>query len=233
MTKSNPLRAIVRRILPSGFLSKNASKQDHEFQWWLDHKKRVGEFSYQNYPHFYTTHFGLTTDSYANKRVLDIGCGPMGSLEWATMALERVGLDPLADSYRKLGTDKHQMKYVSCGSENIPFPDGHFDIVTSFNSLDHVDDLTKTIAEICRVVRPGGGLFLLITDVDHDPTPCEPITYSFDIVKRFQPMLVLQEERRFERSEEGVYESLLANRPYDAANTQRRYGLLTAKFMRQ
>ena len=55
-----------------------------------------------HYAYFYTTHFGLSETDYAGKAVLDIGCGPMGSLEWATMVRERVGLDPLADAYRRL-----------------------------------------------------------------------------------------------------------------------------------
>ena len=63
--------------------------------------------------------------------------------------------------YISLGTDKHQMEYVASGSESIPFPDGHFDVVTSLNSLDHVDDLDMTIREIKRVVRRGG--FFLLT----------------------------------------------------------------------
>ena len=87
---------------------------------------------------------------------MDIGCGPRGSLEWAEMATVRVGLDPLAESYRELGTEEHRMQYVASGSENVPFPDGTFDIVTSFNSLDHVHNLNKTIREIKRVLKPGG-----------------------------------------------------------------------------
>lgn len=71
------------------------------------------------------------------------------------MASERVGLDPLVDGYRALGIGQHKMTYVKGGSEKIPFPDGHFDIVTSFNSLDHVDNLDATVAEITRVTAPG------------------------------------------------------------------------------
>jgi 2-polyprenyl-3-methyl-5-hydroxy-6-metoxy-1,4-benzoquinol methylase len=49
-------------------------------------------------PHFQTLYqglFGLTSEFYEDKRLLDVGCGPTGSLEWATMAADRVGLDPL------------------------------------------------------------------------------------------------------------------------------------------
>src|SRR4029079_10710133 len=101
---------------------------------------------------FYTSHFGLSASDYAGKRILDIGCGPRGSLEWADMTAERVGLDPLADEYLKLGAKNHKMSYVAAPSEKIPFPDGHFDVVCSFNSLDHVDDIPTTINKIIRVV---------------------------------------------------------------------------------
>lgn len=43
------------------------------------------------------------------------------------MVLERVGLDPLAEEYKKFGTERHQMKYVAAPSEQIPFPTGYSD----------------------------------------------------------------------------------------------------------
>jgi ubiquinone/menaquinone biosynthesis C-methylase UbiE len=104
------------------------------------------------------------------------------------------------------------MRYVDAPSEAIPFPDGHFDVVSSFNSLDHVDDLDRTVAEIVRVLRPGGR-FLLVTEVGHDPTPTEPISFSWDVVERFAPALQVVREQRFDKDEGGVYQSLLAGRP--------------------
>jgi ubiquinone/menaquinone biosynthesis C-methylase UbiE len=145
-----------------------------------------GPFARLAFQRFYTDVFGLTTDDYAGKKILDIGCGPRGSLEWANMAEERVGLDPLADKYMKLGAANHKMTYVASPSEQIPFPDGHFDIVTSFNSLDHVDDLARTIHEIKRVAKPNGR-FLLIVEIDHPPTPTEPLTLTKDILNSFAP----------------------------------------------
>src|SRR5206468_2928985 len=147
-----------------------------------------GGLSSDHFEEFFTEHFGLMRAFYEGKRLLDIGCGPRGSLEWASMAEERVGLDPLVGSYRDLGIETHQMTYVEAHSEDVPFDDGRFDVVSSFNSLDHVDDLEPTIAEIKRVLKPGG-TFLLITDVNHDPTPTEPIEFSWDIVDSLGPEL--------------------------------------------
>jgi SAM-dependent methyltransferase len=161
-----------------------------ELIYWRHRHKREGKLRNGHYEYFYTKAFGFTHDTYENKRVLDVGCGPRGSLEWADMAAERFGLDPLADQYLKLGAKEHRMSYVAAPSENMPFSDGYFDIVTSFNSLDHVHDLAKTIREIKRVVKPDG-MFLLIVEINHEPTPLEPITLQRDLPKRFAPEFAL------------------------------------------
>lgn len=41
----------------------------------------------------------------------------------------------------------------------MPFDDGTFDVVTSFGLLEHFDDVDRVIAEMARVVKPGGMLF--------------------------------------------------------------------------
>jgi ubiquinone/menaquinone biosynthesis C-methylase UbiE len=204
-------------------------KRASELLYWMYARARYGRFSNDHYIQIYTDHFGLSPAHYTGKRILDIGCGPRGSLEWAEMAAERVGLDPLADQYQSLGAANHRMQYVASGAESIPFPDGHFDVVCSFNSLDHVDHLDRVIAEIGRVVKPGG-LFLLITDVNHAPTLTEPLTFSWDIVHRFIPPLELVEARRFEKKAGGVYQSLFRGTTYDDADSTSRYGILSARF---
>jgi ubiquinone/menaquinone biosynthesis C-methylase UbiE len=203
-----------------------------EFRYWVSRKVREGDLSNAHYEQFFTTCFGLDCDFYAGKKILDIGCGPRGSLEWADMAVERVGLDPIVESYRALGIDKHKMTYVGAPAERIPYPDGYFDVVSSFNSLDHVDDLKLTVAEIGRVVAPNG-LFLLITDLNHDPTPAEPQTFSWEIVDGFPPSLVVVVERHYEKSRHGVYESILTALPYDLKNPVRRNGILVAQFAKR
>ena len=165
------------------FLFPRAWKHRSELKFWKWLLEQDGHLGNLGYEKLFTDIFDLQRKDYNAKRVLDLGCGPCGSLEWADMTTQRVGLDPLAHDYLKLGADKHKMEYVAAGSENIPFPDSHFDIVTCLNALDHVDDLDRTVREIKRVVRRGG-FFLVYVEIDHPPTATEPIAINDTALKQ-------------------------------------------------
>jgi len=77
------------------------------------------------------------------------------------------------------------MKYVAATTDAMPFTDEYFNIVSSFNSLDHTEDCDQVIAEIFRVLKPGG-LFLVLTEVNHEPTACEPQSFSWTSFKKSQ-----------------------------------------------
>lgn len=205
------------------------TKGTEELSYWRGCLEREGVLQNSWYHGFYTVHFGLSDDFYAGKRILDIGCGPRGSLEWADMTALRVGLDAIADDYRALGADRQKMIYLQAVAEAIPFPADHFDVVCSFNSLDHVDDLDAAIREIMRVLAPGG-LFLLLTDLHDEPTVCEPSTFSWDIVARCAPPLEVLDERHYEKGERGMYTSITDAVPFDHNDARQRYGVLSVKF---
>jgi ubiquinone/menaquinone biosynthesis C-methylase UbiE len=175
----------------------SSRKRHSELSYWKQRFSAEGQtLSNAHYEPLYTTAFGLTRLDFAGRKVLDIGCGPRGSLEWADGAAQRVGLDPLVNDYLKLGATKHKMEYAAAPSENIPFGRGHFDIVTCLNALDHVDDFQKTVSEIKRVTKPGG-LFLLSVEIDHPPTPTEPLTLTEGmLISSFAPEFEIQEDRR-------------------------------------
>ena len=196
-------------------------KEHHELRYWRGVAATMARNPAQqaheraHYEHFFTTFFGLTKADYAGKAVLDIGCGPCGSLEWADNARERVGLDPLADAYRKLvEDDRQQMAYCAAPSEKIPFDDGHFDVVTTFNSLDHVDDVDATIAELKRVCAPAGKI-LVIVEFGHAPTPTEPHWLDEKITEKFGPEFAAHDVRLFGvRDDHNLYASMLDNVPH-------------------
>jgi SAM-dependent methyltransferase len=167
------IEAQIAPFLPKGL--RRAVKERAEFAFWNGRAAEEGVLSNGHYSHFYTNFFGLTPEDYKGKAIIDIGCGPRGSLEWAHDARERVGLDSLVNEYRGLGIERHKMRYVDAPAESIPFPASHFDFVTSFNALDHVEDLGAALAEIRRVLKPDG-TFLLIVEANHEPTVTEPVT---------------------------------------------------------
>lgn len=187
------------------------------------------EFSNAHYLGFFTDYFELSVEFYSGKRILDIGCGPRGSLEWADMALERVGLDPLAEQYLKLGADVHKMEYVAAPSEDMPFEDEYFDVVSSFNSLDHVSDIGITVSEIKRVLKPGG-IFLLLSELNHEATPTEPQEFSWDITDMLRPEFEVVEEKHYEKSDSGIYESVEQGVPFDHSDASKRCGIILVKF---
>jgi len=188
-------------------------KETNEMLFWRMHNAKSGGALYNGHmQYFFTEHFGLTPDYFDGKCILDVGCGPVGTLEWADAAAERVGLDPLADKYTASVAKNQKMNYIKSGSESMPFDDGHFDIVSTFNSLDHVEDIDATIGELQRVVKPGGDL-LLIVEINHEPTITEPHRLDKSIVGKFSDFEVVMQDMCAIRDDHNVYGSLTDKPP--------------------
>ena len=95
------------------------------------------------------------------------------------------------------------------------------------NALDHVDDVERTISEMCRVLAPGG-LLLLIVEIHPRPTIAEPHALPWSLTSRF-PLTVV-EERHLERSD-GSLQYLKHEVPFDHAAPPHA-GMLVAKLMK-
>jgi ubiquinone/menaquinone biosynthesis C-methylase UbiE len=190
-------------------------KERAELEWWRERLSDEVAAGSGHYEHLFTRTFGLEPGFYAGKRVLDVGCGPRGSLEWAIAASMRVGADPLADAYvRELGAAAHGMSYVQAPAEALPFEDGTFDVVACLNALDHVDSPDGALSEMARVLAVGG-LLLLIVEVGHEPTPTEPHALGWDLADQLPAGLVAQLVRPLRGSAASVYESVFAGEEAD------------------
>ncbi len=205
-------------------------KQAAEIDFWRGVFERDGgRPSNGHFAALFQVPFGLSDDFFEDKRLLDVGCGPAGSLEWATMAAERVGLDPLVSQYRALGLNEQPMRYVEASSEEMPFSDESFDVVSSLNSLDHVEDPERTIAEMIRVLRVNGSLLLLV-EVNHRPTVTEPASLPWELTSWFGPFMQTVLERRYESRGPGwFYETVFADKRWDESRTEDRPGILLAR----
>ena len=107
--------------------------------------------------------------------VIDIGSGP--GLLATEMAAEIgpagkvCGIDISPDmigmsSGRPMPPGSAPVEFVKGGVEQIPYPDGTFDAAVSTQVLEYVTDIPRALAEIRRVLRPGGRVLLLDTDWD-------------------------------------------------------------------
>jgi ubiquinone/menaquinone biosynthesis C-methylase UbiE len=211
--------------LIASVMGKDRAKAFFEWKYWQwQHLTEGGELSNNHYLWSFTEGFGLSRDFYKGLDVLDVGCGPRGSLEWCTEAKSIVGLDPLARKYTQLNSGTpHRMKYVEGGAEEMPFNNHSFDVVSFMNSLDHVADLSRTLSEVHRVVRPGGHV-LILTDIHDEPAVCEPTVISWDLKAEFADEYDIVLERRLRRFDK-IYDSLRRLEEYNEEKAEH-YGLL-------
>jgi ubiquinone/menaquinone biosynthesis C-methylase UbiE len=101
----------------------------------------------------------------ATGRVLEIGCGTGGNLPYYERADSVVATDPdpymLRRARKRAGRLARPLELRQCPAEALPFPDASFDTVVSFLTLCTVKDPAKALAEVRRVLRPGGTLRFL------------------------------------------------------------------------
>lgn len=98
-------------------------------------------------------------------RSLDIGCSLGYSVEAARQfGWDAHGVDISRDAIRHCRI--HGLRCRNVNGAHLPYPDGHFDVVTAWHVIEHVHDVVQTLAEWSRVLRPGGILALETPDSD-------------------------------------------------------------------
>ena len=126
--------------------------------------------------------------------ILDIGCGA-GSLD--RLLAQRVGgVNPItaidvnpfwlreAEALAAEDGVGSMIRFLPGNAEAVPFPDNSFDAVFSVTVLEECD-ADRAIAEMTRVVRPGGRIGIVVRAVDL------PQWWNFDL-----PEPIRSEERR-------------------------------------
>ncbi|WP_066175687.1 class I SAM-dependent methyltransferase [Bacillus marinisedimentorum] len=95
--------------------------------------------------------------------VLDIGCGPGHSTTLLQQAgYSPVGIDLSAEMIEKAKNRDNgdNLTFLQADVMQLPFKSGEFDAVTVINVLEWTASPLKALAEIRRVLKPGGtGLF--------------------------------------------------------------------------
>src|SRR4029077_3792404 len=92
-------------------------------------------------------------------RILDVACGT----GYGTAMLGAVGADLSFEALRY--ARRHPAAYVASDAARLPFG-RRFDAVVSFETIEHVPDPGRFVAECARVLRPGG--LLLVSTPNRD-----------------------------------------------------------------
>lgn len=71
-----------------------------------------------------------------------------------------------------------------CDAEKLPFPDNHFDVVSVAFGLRNMTHKDAALAEMCRVLKPGGRLFVLEFSRVAKPLEKAYDWYSFNLLPK-------------------------------------------------
>ena len=95
----------------------------------------------------------------SEKSVLDVACGSgYGSFMLSKTAKSVTGVDISIDAieYAKTNYPASNIQYYSDDATHLLFYDGSFDVVISFETIEHIPDYKTFLKECRRVLKPGG-----------------------------------------------------------------------------
>ena len=92
-------------------------------------------------------------------RVLEIGCGTGGMLGPLSRYGDVHGLD-ISHDCMQFCRERGFARMVTGSGYQLPYADNSFDLVTLFDTIEHIPDDRQVLEEARRVLRPGGQVFI-------------------------------------------------------------------------
>ncbi|BBM70634.1 class I SAM-dependent methyltransferase [Rhodothermus marinus] len=133
--------------------------QRYERDWWQHVADRTDLRYYRTYAEDLIRRIAPFFTIQQDTRILEVGSGAAGIVTHLPSGY-RHAIDPLEDFFRSVEKFRKyrdpQVVYHRGMGEALPFESESFDLVIMDNVLDHCQDPVQVIAEIHRVLVPGG-----------------------------------------------------------------------------
>lgn len=128
-------------------------------------RQHTEEFDWHAMEHLHR--YNVASELCAGLEVLDIASGEgYGSNILANSAKNVTGVDISAEAVKHASAsyDRENLRYLQGSTDSIPLADHSVDCVISFETIEHHDRHEQMLAEIKRVLRPGG--FVVVSTPD-------------------------------------------------------------------
>ena len=126
--------------------------QVEERHWWYVGRRRIIQNLVEKI---------CTTLDNPSPRILDVGCGTGANLKMLAHYGKAEGIDISQQAIDFCG--ERGLQSVKLGAaEDLPYEDDSFDLVTSLDVVEHLDDDVAGLREMRRVLRPDGRVLLFV-----------------------------------------------------------------------
>ncbi|HYJ88700.1 MAG TPA: methyltransferase domain-containing protein [Pyrinomonadaceae bacterium] len=132
-----------------------------ESHWWYLGRRRIIRDFVESISPLINAAAASRDGAKARPEILDVGCGTGANLEMLSEFGDASGVDVSAEAVafchaRGLENVKQAV------AEALPFEDGSFELVTSLDVVEHLDDDVAGLKEMRRVLRADGRVLLVV-----------------------------------------------------------------------
>lgn len=124
----------------------------------------------------------------ANSSVIDIGCGSGRFIKYLQGKFRYLaGIDPSSAVFAadNLVGEDAKVELFQASTDNIPFPDNHFDFGYSLGVLHHIPDTPKALNDSVKKIRPGGYFLLyLYYSLDNKSAAFKALFHASNLLRR-------------------------------------------------